>query len=567
MDRRIVVGIAVALGGVALLAAAAVVGPPGTGKSDPSDGRAAAANGPPNVLFILWDTARADRMSLYGHSRPTTPRLDAFAAEGAVYERATAPGMWTLNSHAAMFTGLYETSHGATPSHRWLDDRYTTLAESARDAGYDTFFWSSNLIASPMTNLTQGFDTVHTAFPRRGAEQGRYTRPARRHTRGKLLPDDASTEISPAFAGSADDHWGKAVFKDSAPVGHQALVDWLGERQDPSRPFLAYLNLMEAHTPRVPSLSARRRVADDDTIARALATDGSLFAANEYIVGVRDYTEAELGAMSATYDAALVDLDDATGDLLDDLRARGLLEDTVVVVVADHGEALGEHRRLEHRWSMYEQLLHVPLVVWYPPRVEPTRVSERVTTLDVYATLVDLMGVSPNLVGGPHPGDPAASGTSLVGRTSWDRYVFAQMIDPFASQLRNVRAAWPDRDYSEWVKTYCVVYEGAQKLLYASDDQHGLFDVEADPGEATNRLEADPEARVRLLAALEAFERELPVYDPALRGPGDEQSGETQEQRAMLEALGYLTDDDDGGAEPAELTSLAAFCGPHGRKR
>lgn len=554
MERRVVVGIALALVvGIGALAGAALLRSTGPAEP-PAPVEANAASNRPNVLFVLWDTVRADRMSLYGYGKPTTPRLDAFAAEGAVYERATAPGMWTLNSHAAMFTGLYETSHGATPSHRWLDGHYTTLAESARDTGYDTFFWSANLIASPLTNLTQGFDTVHTAFPQRGGDQGRYTRAARRHTRGKLLPNDASTEISPAFAGSAEDHWGKAAFKDSAPIGHQALVDWLGERADPSRPFLAYLNLMEAHTPRVPSLSARRRVSDERTVATALATDASLYAANEYIVGLRDYAEPELAAMGATYDAALVDLDDATGDLLDDLRSRGLLENTVVVLVADHGEALGEHRRLEHRWSVYEQLLHVPMVLWYPPKVQPARISDRVTTLDLYATLAELMGFERA---------PGSSGTSLVGRTSWDRYVFAQMLDPFASQLRNVRKAHPERSYAEWVKTYCVVYEGARKLIYASDDRHGLFDLGVDPGEAANRFAEDLELQTRLLGALEAFEGALPVYDPAKRGPADQGGGEDQEERARLAALGYLVDDDEGAAHP----ELSPFCGPYGRTR
>ncbi|MEZ4240978.1 MAG: sulfatase-like hydrolase/transferase, partial [Myxococcota bacterium] len=451
--------------------------------------------------------------------------------------------------------GLYETSHGATPTHRWLDEHTTTLAEAARDGGYDTFFWSANLIASPMTNLTQGFDTVETAFPRKGAQQGRYLKQARRATRDKLVAEDASTEISPGFAGSTADEWGKAVFKDSAPVGHQALVDWLSARQDPARPFLAYLNLMEAHTPRVPSMSARRRVADEATIATALATDASLFAANEFIVGARDYSEAELQGIGATYDAAIVDLDDATGDLLDDLRDRGLLEHTVVVVVADHGEALGEHRRLEHRWSVYDQLLHVPLVLWYPDEIAPGRIADRVTTLDLYATLSELMGL---------PKAEGSSGSSLVGRAKYDRYVFSQMLDPFASQLASVAKAHPELDLSPWARTYCVVYEGAQKLIYASDGQHRLYDVTADPAESVDQLQAEPERTAALEAALEAFERELPVYDPSLRGAGDEQRGESREERMRLQALGYTVEDpEDDAPTEGPAAHPATFCGPY----
>jgi arylsulfatase A-like enzyme len=498
----------------------------------------------PNVLIVLWDTVRADRMSLYGYGRPTTPRLDQFAQQAAVYERATSPGMWTLNTHAAMFTGLYESSHGARPSWRWLDQRHTTLAELARAAGYDTFLFSANLIASPMTNLTQGFDTVHTAFPRDGEPKGRYIKAAKQAARRKRIEQDASTEISPMFAGRRDDEWDKSVFKDAAPVAHQALVDWLGERQEPERPFFAYLNLMEAHSPRIPSLSARRRVADEATIETALATDLSLFAANEYIIGRRDYTPEQLAAIGATYDAALVDLDDATGDLLDDLRGRGMLEDTVVVVVADHGEHLGEHRFFEHRWSMYEPLLHVPLVIWYPEKIPAGRISERVNTIDLYATLVELAGLDSL---GP------TFSTSLVGRERWDPYVFSQMLDPFASQLQSVQDAYPDDDLSRWARTYCAIYEGDHKLIVSSDGQHELYDLAQDRGELTNRLEQDTARRDALLGALDRFEEALPQYDPGLRAPQDKPRRAVSEEKAMLELLGYV----DGEAQ----APLRDFCG------
>ena len=112
----------------------------------------------PNVLIILWDTVRADRMSLYGHDRPTTPKLDAFAADAAVFEHAISPGMWTLPTHASFFTGLPPQTHGANAAHRWLDDHNETLAERFDEAGWDTFAFSSNLVAGTLMNVTQGFD-------------------------------------------------------------------------------------------------------------------------------------------------------------------------------------------------------------------------------------------------------------------------------------------------------------------------------------------------------------------------------------------------------------------------
>jgi len=521
----------------------------------------------PNVLIVVWDTVRADRMSLYGYSKPTTPKLEAFAREAAVFERATAPDMWTLPSHASMFTGLAGTEHGAKASWRWLDGRFDTLAELLGRAGYDTLAVSSNLIASPMTNLTQGFATVHTTFPRDEEKQGRYTRAARQHTTQKLLATDQSTEISPAFAGNDSEKWGKAAHKDAAPVISSALMDWLDERPNSGAPWFAYLNMMEAHTPRIPSMSARQRVMPEALIAAGLKTDASLYAENEYIVGKRDYTPEQLEAIGGVYDAALVDLDDATGALFDELERRGVLDDTVVIVVSDHGEALGEHRMMEHRWSVFQQLLSVPLVIRYPSKVPAGRIAERVSTTDVFATVLDVTGTQPQ-----RPTPTSESLIRRVERKSFSQNIFTQMLDPFATQLKAMRKAYPDLDLSPWTRTYCAAFEGAHKLIHASDGQHMLFNVEADPAEANNLYASDPATAAKLGQALSAWEATLPTYDPALRGPADgakgqkgtSESGMTREECEQLVMLGYVDDlascMERGGEDTPDLARDR--CGP-----
>jgi arylsulfatase A-like enzyme len=523
-----------------------------------------AASEGPNVLIVVWDTVRADRMSLYGHDRPTTPKLEAFAEEATVYEQATAPGMWTLPSHASMFTGLRGTTHGATASWRWLDHRFETLAETLGQAGYQSIALSSNLIASPMTNLTQGFDVVRTTFPQNNprAVPKAFTDAAKKATQSKLVARDASTEISPAFGGQQDDKWGKSVFKDAAPVMHAELMRFLDQRRQQG-PWFAYINMMEAHSPRIPSMSARQRLLTDEQIELGLTTDASLFALNEYIVGKRDYTPEELEAIAGVYDASILDLDDATGALFDDLEQRGVLDDTLVIVVADHGEALGEHQRFEHRWSVFEQLLHVPLVVRYPKRFEPGRVEQRVSTADVYATVLDVAGVAP-------PAELETS-RSLAGRATFEPFVFTQMLDPFASQLASMKKAYPDLDTSPWERTYCAVYEGAHKLIHASDGHHMLFDVGADPAESHDLIETEAERAARLTEALGAWEAELVTYDPSQRTPRDGARGQkgkakgaakgaemSPEECEQLKMLGYVS----GDCNEQQPDLSRARCGP-----
>lgn len=514
----------------------------------PAPDASAPAEGRPNVLIVVWDTVRADRMSLYGHTRPTTPKLEAFAREAVVYERATAPGMWTLPSHASMFTGLRATTHGASASWRWLDHRFETLAETLGAAGYQSIALSSNLIASPMTNLTQGFDIVRTTFPQQNprAVPKAFTEGAKRATQAKLIARDRSTEISPGFGGSQADKWGKSVYKDAAPVLHQELMRFLDQRKE-TGPWFAYVNMMEAHSPRVPSLSARERLLTPEELELGLATDASLFALNEYIVGKREYTTEELAAIAGVYDASILDLDDATGALFDDLRARGVLDDTLVVLVADHGEALGEHQRFEHRWSVFEQLLHVPLVVRYPERFPAARVTDRVSTADVYATVLDVAGVTP-------PAELETSHT-LAGRTAYAPFVVTQMLDPFASQLASMQKAYPELDTSPWERTYCAIYEGAHKLIHPSDGEPMLFDVGADPAESHDLHAAEVATVDRLTKALGDWEASLVTYDPTQRtkrdGARGQKGGKAQEAEMtpaeceQLKMLGYLSGDCD----------------------
>lgn len=491
----------------------------------------------PNVLVLLWDTVRADRMSLYGHTRPTTPRLEAFARDARVYERAIASDMWTLPTHAGMFTGLWGTSHGAHASHRLLDDDHHTLAEMLSEAGYGTVAITANIVVSPLTNLVQGFGDVVTTFRAgTGGKETAFQVAAREATQSKLIARDASTEMSPSWSTTdPDDGWAKAVYKDAAPASHKRLTTWIDAHR--GKPWFAYINMMEAHTPRVPSLASREALLDPTQLELGLQTDASLFTEVAYMAGKRAYSPAQLEAMAGVYDAALRDLDDATGDLLDDLAARGDLDNTLVIVVADHGEALGEHRMMEHRYNVYEQLVHVPLVVRMPGRATPGRVAQRVSTVDVFATVLDATGI-------PMPKNPAVRSSSLLAAEPPSAGVFVQFLDPFAASLKKVKSVWPELDTRALERTYGVAYDGDHKLIRCSDGAHELYDLATDPGEARNLFAEQPDRAAALLTALADFEAGLPVYQPSPRKGKKGKAKLSESARKELEALGYLDDTD-----------------------
>lgn len=484
----------------------------------------------PNVLLIVWDTVRADRLSLYGHERPTTPRLDARAASGVVFERAVSPAMWTPPSHGSMFTGFAPQHHGVKATYKWLDAHHTTLSEHLGSHGWDTFLFSANPYVSPTTNLSQGFDTVWTTFTKP------WKRSAKQATQGKLIPRDASTDISPAWRGKrvvGDVH----PFKDAGPVAHEALVSWLGDRADPSRPWFAFINMMEAHIPRVPSLAARKALLDDNTLELGLRTEVSQMDLLAYTFGKKDYAQAEIDAIAGVYDAALRDLDDVTADLLEDLERRGALDNTIVLLTADHGENLGDHHMFGHKFSLWDPLIHVPLVVWWPDHLAPARVPTPVSNLALFATILDLVGLAP-----PAPGPDLTSSVFDVSRPDT---LFSELIESTPVSIHRVDKDVGLEDKTRWLRTFRSAEAEGYKLIEASDGEQLLFHLPSDPGELSDLSATEPQRITTLSERIATREAAIPDYDPSGRAASDDPEHDIDRAtQKMLEGLGYMEADE-----------------------
>ncbi len=477
-----------------------------------------------NVVIVLWDTVRADRMSLYGGPRPTTPRLDAWAASATVWDDAISPSFWTLPAHASLFTGAPVRAHGADAHFPWLRDRHVTLADHLRDRGWSTWAFTTNSNVGAESNLDQGFERVERHSD--DAWAGRTLDVLAQHR----VPTDASTPSSPAWPATADSPAQYArSSKDAGPVAAEALGRFLDGRSD-DRPFVAYVNYMEAHAPRLPSMDARRAVGlTDAEIAVGLATPAGfdeLKAANR---DERKYTAAEDAAMLGVYDAALWELDRATGDLLDALDRRGILDDTVVVVVSDHGEGFGDHGVYGHNWSVHDELVRVPLVVRAPGLAAGRRAGPT-STADLFGAVAELAGA------------PIAGATTLAAPRS---PVVTELTAP-----HGLRPGAPERSPDGRVipqrRRFVAIYDGPWKLIRSSTGDRELYDRATDPGETRSLTAAEP-ARV---AAMEAA---MDAWIAANPEPADEPLGAAERERRraaraqrpddageQLEALGYL---------------------------
>ncbi|MBN1825680.1 MAG: sulfatase [Candidatus Eisenbacteria bacterium] len=477
----------------------------------------------PNVLWVVWDTARADRFGLYGGG-PTTPFLEEWAETARVYEDCLSESNYTLPSHASFFTGLPPSLHGCTNSRPFLSENLVTVAELFRDAGYDTYLWSANPHISKVKKFDQGFETVEHPW------QIEFQKRALEIVSGKIRPEDVSSELPPKVRAARVGPWD---IKASGALAAEALFRWIDDREEGGAPWFAFLNYMEAHRPYIPPEKYRRRMMSEEEVLRSYEVDRSWTPLWSYTFGLKEYDEEELSVTAGTYDACIAELDDLFRGLIEALRERRKLDDTVVILTSDHGEHLGEHHMLDHQYSLYQQLIHVPLLIRYPSRIPPGRDRRPVMTGDLFPTLLALAGID-------RPPAPEGSGAVSLLAPPAERTRIAESLGPFRQPFDEVRRAHPAWDSAPWEREIRAVVETPWKLIAWDDGEKKLFRLDGDPGEERDRLDEEPERAKRLAALLEG--RGV----AAAFGDSSETPELPEEHREMLRALGYI----GGGAAP-----------------
>ena len=352
-----------------------------------------------NVLFVVLDTVRKDRLTPYGSDRDTTPGLAAFADDPAttVFEHAVAPAPWTLPVHASLFTGLYPSGHGADQETPYLDGA-TTLAQTLSAAGHSTACYSSNAWITPYTRLTDGFDDQDNFFQVMPGDL--LSGPLARAWR-TLNDDDrlrAAADKLVSLGNTAHEYLAGGEGSDSKTP---AVVDRTREFIAESDPgWFAFINLMDAHLPYHPP----EEYADEF----APGVDSAEVCQNskEYNAGARAIDDEEWADIEGLYDAELAHMDAELSRLLDWLRATDRWDDTAVVVCADHGELHGEHGLYGHEFCLYDPLVNVPLLVNHPGvAADP---GETVELLDLYHTVLDALDTP-----GGTPADPGDTAVAL----------------------------------------------------------------------------------------------------------------------------------------------------------
>ena len=459
----------------------------------------------PNIVLIVLDTVRADRVSCRSDSAVPTPRINELCERGSYFERVSSTSSWTLPAHASLFTGLYPIEHGATQEYTLLDERARTLAELLGESGYRTFGVSANPMVSIQSGLARGFD-------------------------------------------SFDETWRSSARTGSLQSGqHPNLlaVDELLKYRDRDRPFFLFVNFIEAHGPNDPpepyrSAAARKRI-DSREVAGA-----SEHNAEKYYLDPASVSESDFALLSSLYDGEVAQLDALVGALVDRLEADGVLEDSVLILTSDHGENFGEHGHFRHVFSLHQSTVHVPLVVVLPDAAHAgERRSDPVALVDLFSTILGAAGVAPPAAV-VDARDLFATGPS----NDAERPIIAEYYFPAqALSLFEPDAPVVHRDrLGPYLRRLRSIESDRLRLIWSSDGAHELYDLAVDPAETRN-LTGDPRFAMRergLRAGLEAFVAESGGPRPLPEGA--RRQGEPRgafkdldsESAEMLRELGYL---------------------------
>lgn len=468
----------------------------------------------PNIIFVLIDTLRADRLSCCGYGRGTSPNMDKLAKSGLLFENAIVSAPWTLPSHASLFTGLFPSEHGATDENPYLRDDVPTLAELLNEMGYFTVAHATgNGWLSDDTNLMRGFHHFYgpTYYAPPRALGSRLLRKIRWKVRTTLKLDTKNR-----LTNSLD-----------------AVEGYLNVHQKKGKPLFFFLHLMDTHMPYRPSEKAMKKFGLDKVDPGQIRYLQEKF--REYRTAPEKMTEEQLRILSDMYDACIATVDSRLNRLFRLVGKTEHRDNTVLVVTADHGEQVGEHGIVNHWMSLYDVLLRVPLIMLCPDRLGgPNRISQQIQHKDLFYTLLDIAGYD-----GEKVSQEKIKNKSLIeiaaGRSPFPEYTFAQQA--YAKMtLEHIRKYNPSFDNERLVSPKQAVRTNRFKYIKYGTGSEELFDIESDPQETKNVIDEYPEVVEELRSKLNT----LPASSDTGTAAPDQLKGFNPEIKKRLEDLGYM---------------------------
>jgi arylsulfatase A-like enzyme len=479
---------------------------------------------PPNVVMLVLDSVRAQNTSVNGYHRRTTPFLEELAANAVVYSNAISTTVSTVPAHASMFTGTNVSTHDLYVDGDKLADQFTTMAEALSAAGYRSLGVCYQDDVSPDTGLHRGFERFEmddepgmlrqlirsTVFRRSAPAAGWASAAGKAHGHPSPAPSPAPPPPAPKSTYKQSNLYRRLVwegtrFADQGAAATQNKAERFLDSLRPDEPFFMYLHYDEAHLPYRPPAPYRYRFLDKSLRHRPALVNQNR---NAFFTGDVPMTDEDFAVLTSLHDGAIAFLDYKVRLIHDMLVRRRILDDTIVIVMGDHGDSIGEHGLMSHKFCVYDTLTRVLLVVKYPRgTVAPTRHEDVVQHTDLLPTVLELTGLTEQAV------RQRLEGNSLVSdriRHRPDGYAVSELLKPFGREARNVRGRMAKYD-----RQLFAIRSRQHKFIWSSDGRHEFYDVAADPAESVNLLErgTPPPAAETLRRAAEAHR---PAFEASL---------------------------------------------------
>jgi arylsulfatase A-like enzyme len=414
----------------------------------------------PNIVLIVIDALRADHLSCYGYKLKTTPNIDDLQKRGTLFEQFFVPLPMTQPSFASLFTSLHPLSHGVRQNGKALSPKARTLASILQDNGYVTAAVVGAFNLDSRFGLNQGFQFYDDVMNPKDSDENQHKRWERR-----------ASEVN------------------------RVAFEWMS-RRDQAKPFFLFVHYFELHKSYGPSGRAHRKQVDAVVYQEKIIEQ---------------------------YDREIAVADASVGQILEALRANDLLERSLIILTADHGQGLGDHDWYGHIWRLYDEAVRVPLILAGPKIPRNQRVGALLQNTDIAPTVLDYLDIRP-----PVPFQGQSFLDTLNGTDEIREYV---LLEKAAAPVGSRGfGGWKKFPHAQW-----AIRTSTEKFIWSEDERHEFYDLRNDPGELSNLFEPGNERALSLYRRGLKYRGKFPplhlAVEPSLR-PEDE-------MKEGLRALGY----------------------------
>lgn len=490
----------------------------------------------PNIVIISMDAVRGQNLPFYGYHRNTTPFLASMEKDLAIFENAISSSYWTMPSVASLFTGMYTSGHGLAADGDKLDKSFSTLPKVLRSHGYRCGLFVRNVYVSEYSALNSDFHDFYREY-----QVDHLKKLASRISRrglARLQPPGINrvTDVS-----LQDGHSKKDFFSNIAARAVDVLFDTGGRRfisnfstwlkTHRKRPFFAYFHFLETHTPyRAPLKFAYTFLSVRDNIKKLFINHDHL----KYLLNKSEMSLEDFRILVGAYDNSIRYLDYLMEEIVRRLKRYQVYDNTLLIILSDHGDNIGDHGLMFHYWCLYDTLIKIPLIMKFPDGWGiKGRIPEVVQNVDIFPMILSMLNERHEEIW------EQIQGNDLLKKFPPRRehnLAISELVKPFGPDRKQYR-----KQFSRFDRRLLSVRTQDLKFIYSSRGDHESYDLSMDPAESLNLYPAKEFSRLEEQASKyyirmdEFYQRNRQKIDGEV---GEEDIDEAVVER--LKALGYM---------------------------